>query len=76
MSEVSRAISRLSQIVSNLEGSTDHLEATLAGEQRDMFAAPANSNSSALDKATVTKKLDLAIERIEEILEEGEQAHG
>ena len=77
MSEVSRAVSKLSQIVSNLEGSVDHLEISLAGEQRDMFAAPpANSNAVRLDKASVTKKLNLAIAKIEETLEEGEQAHG
>ena len=81
MSQVTRALSRLGRVVTNLEGVASGLEASLSGQQRDMFAAPvsaSNTNTSDIDKELVAKKLDLAIEKIEEILdeEEKEQAHG
>ncbi|MAF97935.1 MAG: hypothetical protein CMH26_04795 [Micavibrio sp.] len=77
MSDIVRALTKLNDVVGNLEGSVGHLEASLSGEQRDMFAAPpANSNSSKLDKAAMNEKLDNAIEQIEAMLEEGERANG
>lgn len=77
MSDVMRALSRLGKVVRNLEGSVDHLESSLSGEQRDMFSAPpANTNASDIDKDKVVKKLDLAISKIEDILEEDQKQSG
>ncbi len=79
MSEVMRSLSKLGQVVNNLEGSVEYLEASKAGEQRDMFASPAPiviNKEPSMDKELVTKKLDLAIEQIEEMLEGEGVAHG
>ena len=79
MSNVRLALSRLGQKVNNLEGSMEHLEVKLAGEQRDMFAAPDDAaNGNAVDQQAVAQKLDTAIETIEGMLESdaGEAAHG
>jgi hypothetical protein len=67
----------LGQKVNNLEGSMEHLEVKLAGEQRDMFSAPV-ANGNTIDKTAVAQKLDTAIEVIEDMLgdETGEAAHG
>jgi hypothetical protein len=78
VSNVRLALSRLGQKVNNWEGSMEHLEIKLAGEQRDMFAAPDVANGNDIDKDTVAQKLDTAIETIEGMLDEtsGEAAHG
>ncbi|MBX2834479.1 MAG: hypothetical protein KTR28_05870 [Micavibrio sp.] len=80
MSEISRALTKLNRAVYSLEGAAEVLESKLVGEQRDMFAspavsAPANANAK-IDKTVVKKSLDLAINKIEEILADGEKAHG
>ena len=77
MSEVARALSNLSQIVGQLEGSVYELETSMSGQQRDMFGEKvANSNAQTnIDTELVAQKLDLAIEKIEDVLEE-DQANG
>ena len=80
VSQVAQALSKLSQVVGKLEGSVNVLETSLAGEQRDMFGASNASNNNAVqngvDTELVAQKIDLAIEKIEDVLSEGEEAHG
>lgn len=77
MSAVRQAIAILSRAVDNLESSVGHVEQALTGKQRDMFAMPARApegvaNSNDLDAELVARKLDSAIERIEQALKEGQ----
>ena len=69
VSSIRSALSRLDNAVSRLEGSIDGFEGALSGKQRDMFVAPSNQNGSG---AAIAKRLDLAIEKVEELLEEGQ----
>ncbi len=76
---IKNAVRNLGQSVGNLEGSLGSLEEALAGQQRDMFGGPANSNGSGngvvngngAQAAIVAKRLDHAIEKVEQLLAEG-----
>ena len=86
MSAVEQALSKLNQVVGNLETSVQTLETNMAqntvpaapaaapniavGQQPDMFGA-ANGNGSAVDPDAVAAKIDSAIENVEKILQEG-----
>lgn len=77
MSAVRQAIARLSHAVDNLDGSVEHVEQALTGKQRDMFSMPAPkpervANSNVVNADLVARKLDDAIERIEQALKEGQ----
>lgn len=57
------------------------LETSLAGEQRDMFGHPpavnentTEPNGTAIDTAMVAQRLDIAIERVEQVLSEAATA--
>lgn len=73
MSQTAQALSKLNNVVSQLEGSIENLQTASAsapmGGQPDMFGANVNTN-------LVAQKLDSAISKIEDVLSEGEQAHG
>lgn len=75
MSAIQQAISKLNRAIGNLEGSVHHVEASMKGQQRDMFAAPAPAkpvaNSNSLDPELVASRLDNAINAIEKVLKEG-----
>ncbi|MFK7840066.1 MAG: hypothetical protein AB8B83_07010 [Bdellovibrionales bacterium] len=82
MSELHQALERLNGSLSNLETSVTGLEHNLAGEQRDMFGHPSPSNENtidveggtAIDAALVAQRLDIAIERVEQVLNEAATA--
>ncbi|MCE7886150.1 MAG: hypothetical protein DYH13_01410 [Alphaproteobacteria bacterium PRO2] len=75
MSSVRQALAKLEKSVGKLESSAVQLETAMAGQQRDMFGAPlkkngANGNGHAIQGALFAKRLDQAIEQVEEILKE------
>jgi len=74
-----QALEKLNGSLNNLENSVGSLEHTLAGEQRDMFGVPSASNendtdATAIDAALVAQRLDIAIERVEQVLNEAASA--
>jgi hypothetical protein len=74
VSAIKHALARLDGAIANLEGSVRGMETSLAGKQRDMFSVPvkeSRQNGHAPDNAAMARKLDLAIEKVEEILREG-----
>ncbi|MGH1398785.1 MAG: hypothetical protein ACRBCT_06180 [Alphaproteobacteria bacterium] len=81
MSAIMEALQRLDGSLQNLENTVTGFEHTvaqeLAGQQRDMFgspiAAPSNENKK-IDASIVAKRLDIAIEKVEEILSEAASA--
>ena len=76
MSALKQALEKLNGSLSNLETSVTGLESNLAGAQRDMFGHPAasNENDTAIDTALVAQRLDVAIERVEQVLSEAATA--
>ena len=81
MSALQQAIEKLNGSLDNLETSVGSLEQTLAGEQRDMFGVPSpvnenttEPNGQAIDAALVAQRLDIAIERVEQVLSEAATA--
>jgi len=81
LSALQQALDKLNGSLSNLESSVGSLEQTLAGEQRDMFGVPTASNENvtetngqAIDAALVAQRLDIAIERVEQVLSEAATA--
>ena len=81
MSAILQAIEKLNGSLDNLETSVSSLETNLAGEQRDMFGHPPASNENtteangaAIDTALVAQRLDIAIERVEQVLSEAATA--
>jgi len=81
MSALQQALEKLNGSLDNLESSVGSLEVTLAGEQRDMFGVPTpsnendtNTNGAAIDAALVAQRLDIAIERVEQVLSEAASA--
>ena len=66
MSLIQQALYRLDHAVESLEGSLHGLEKTMAGQQRDMFAAPAKPAKA----GQIAKRLDRTIERVEKLLGE------
>ncbi|HOO81470.1 MAG TPA: hypothetical protein PK513_03085 [Alphaproteobacteria bacterium] len=75
MSQILEALVKLEQSIGGLEGSVSHIEASLSGQQRDMFSAsrPVAANGNGVDTQTVVKKLDNIIEQAETVLKE---SHG
>ena len=77
MTAIASAISALSQSLENLESAASAQEQkALKLQQQDLFnAKPVNGNSSnghhMVDPAILAKKLDVTIERIEQVLREG-----
>lgn len=77
MSAIRQALAKLEGAVGKLEGSVVKLETSMAGQQRDMFGAPvkkngnANGNGHAIQGALFAKRLDQAIEKVEDLLREG-----
>ena len=76
MSALKQALEKLNGSLNNLETSVNGLEGNLTGAQRDMFGHPAasNENSTAIDTALVAQRLDIAIERVEQVLSEAATA--
>lgn len=81
MSALQQALEKLNGSLQNLESSVTGLEHNLAGEQRDMFGHPVASNENATDMdgtvintAMVAQRLDIAIERVEQVLSEAATA--
>ncbi|MEZ5813419.1 MAG: hypothetical protein R3E13_01625 [Alphaproteobacteria bacterium] len=74
MSAILEALTKLEQSIGNLENAAGHVEATLSGQQRDMFtAAPQAVPAANLNVALVAEKLDTIIEQAETVLKE---SHG
>ena len=81
MSVLQEALNKLNSSLNHLESSVGTLETNLAGEQRDMFGHPKASNENdtdingtAIDAALVAQRLDIAIERVEQVLSEAATA--
>ncbi len=76
MSALQQALEKLNGSLNNLETSVTGLESNLAGAQRDMFGHPpaSNENDTAIDTALVAQRLDVAIERVEQVLSEAATA--
>ncbi len=79
MSAILQAVSRLNGAVSNLEKAAVAQEKSRAlsgkkpssGPQIDLFSAPANQRGKYVaDPAALARKLDVAIEKVEQILRE------
>ncbi len=75
MSNIRQALAKLEGAVGKLEGSIVKFEGAMAGQQRDMFGAPikkngANGNGQAIQGALFAKRLDQAIEKVDDILKE------
>ncbi|MGB0719523.1 MAG: hypothetical protein ACPGRX_03565 [Bdellovibrionales bacterium] len=76
MSAIEQALHRLDGSLNTLETALGGLERNLAehlsGQQRDMFGYPeaSNQNIGGIDASVVAKRLDIAIEKVEEILSE------
>jgi len=80
MSAILEALQRLDESLTNLDNVVTHHEGVvaqeLAGQQRDMFGAPteASNQNTKIDASIVARRLDLAIEKVEEILSEAATA--
>lgn len=78
MSAILQAVSRLNGAVSNLEKAAVAQEKSRASSpkksataQIDLFSAPANQRGKYVaDPAALARKLDVAIEKVEQILRE------
>jgi len=75
VSNIRQALAKLEGAVGKLEGSIVKFEGAMAGQQRDMFGAPikkngANGNGQAIQGALFAKRLDQAIEKVDDILKE------
>lgn len=77
MSAIRQAVSKLEGAVGRLEGKVTKYEASLTGIQRDMFGTPVakkngaqQNQNSGLQDALFAKRLDQAIETVENILKE------
>ncbi len=76
MSAIRQALSKLEGAVGRLEGKVVKYESSLTGVQRDMFGVPiakkagGGSPNSDLQDALFAKRLDQAIEKVEDILKE------
>ena len=81
MSAVIQSLRKLDQVVETLEGSVETLETRHAGTQRDMFGGPdmtldAHGRpksaviSSIPDAQAIARRLDFAINKVEELLRE------
>ena len=81
MSAIKQALEKLNTSLNDLETSVGSLERNLTGEQRDMFGHPpavnentGETNGAAIDAALVAQRLDIAIERVEQVLSEAATA--
>ena len=72
MSALRQAIENLEDAVGKMENSVLSVEGSLTGEQRDMFSAPARkvAVAASLQGAVMAKRLDQAIEKVEQLLSE------
>ncbi len=75
MSAIRQALEQLNGSLQNLENSVGGFEQSMAGAQRDMFGGPdvpahQPSNQNDLDINLMAKRLDNAIDKVEEILSE------
>ena len=68
MSEIMKSIGRLTEALNYLEAASQQEQQKLILQQQDLFGG---DNVVALDPAVIAKKLDVAIERVEQILQEG-----
>ncbi len=78
MSAIRQALAKLEGAVGKLEGNVVKYESALTGQQRDMFGAPiaakkngnanGNGHNADLQGALFAKRLDQAIEKVEDIL--------
>lgn len=73
MPTIEQALMRLNGAVSGLETNVDRLQNALKGRQRDMFAfgGPKCAGSASPENTVITRRLDRAIQKIEELLGEG-----
>lgn len=78
MTAIVNAISALNQSLEKLESVASDKEKVLKASQQDLFnngshangVANGNSSSIAIDPAVLAKKLDVTIERVEQLLRE------
>lgn len=75
MSAVRSSIENLHNAIMRLDSALTDLEENRKGEQRDMFAAPASnengSDDNSADNSVIAKRLDNAIEKVEQLLKDG-----
>lgn len=87
MSDIGLALGRLDEAIQNMEAAARHMQGKyqkaqqkLAAQapQRDLFAVAGAANGTtgqidymAFDPAILARKLDLAIEKVEQVLREG-----
>lgn len=77
MSALLEAIAMLEQSVDGLERAAKKVQTRMVeinqnGVQHDMFAASVSTTHvGAIDPAVLARKLDIAIERVEQVLKEG-----
>ncbi len=73
-----QALENLNGSLNNLESTVTGLESSVAGQQRDMFGypsdSPASNENAKIDPAVVAQRLDIAIERVEQVLSEAASA--
>ena len=72
MTALAQALQKLNGSLNNLEAKVNGLETNLSGSQRDMFGHPeaVNENGTNIDPAVVAQRLDIAIEKVEKVLQE------
>lgn len=78
MSSIYNALIRLGESVVELENvaasQQERIRKALKARpvviQPDLFAAPANHNAQAVDTTALAQKLDIAIQRVEQVLKE------
>lgn len=73
MSAIQQALHRLDASLQRLEGTVSTVETNMQGQQRDMFGgppAPPSNENRQIDVSVVAQRLDIAIEKVEEILSE------
>ena len=71
MSALKSSMEHLHSRIIELEKVVGGLESALEGQQRDMFAAAPSNENNTVDKAAINKRLDSAIEKVEQLLKDG-----
>lgn len=73
MSHVEQSLRNLMGAIERLDHTARYVEGVKQGTQRDMFAgapAPQKSKANASPDQALARRLDVAIQRVEELLEE------
>lgn len=71
---IQNALTNLDKVIDKMEGSLVKHQKSLRNTQIDLFAAPAKPQSTGsvvnFDRSALTKKLDMTIARVEQLLGE------